>query len=164
MRIWLPLVATIVATIFTACNSEEPPKEEHLSVTINQAYPIIVTEMEPSSIIALPDGISFDGNISNSLERMFDILPSDVIKEFPEYSNIDFKNHSLISLKYRMFYKIENIEYSIFKTDNNIVVNQLLYVSGDLSLVGYFVMSNLMTDKIPDNATINLQQSYVFGK
>ena len=161
---WLWLLAACLISIIAlpACNHEEPQINEQELVAVGEIYPIIVTEMEPQSIIALPSGLSFAGSIMNSYDVLKTELPSEVIEKFPEFGSIDFENYSFISLTYRIFYEVSNIEYKIYKQDNQLVINQIIYVSGEISSSGYFMMSNLTVDKVPDNISVSLQQAFIF--
>ncbi len=160
-RLSIVIVATLVVTLFTACNSEEPEREIPHPVTVDKLFTTIVTDMVSSSAIALPDGINFEGFIINSFESLDNLMPSEVIEDSPEYQKIDFKDSSLISLKCRIFYDFNDIEYRIYKTEDKLVVQQIIHKSKSMTPRGYFIMSNLMIEKIPDNISICLQQGYL---
>lgn len=132
-------------------------------ISVKHMFDPVITEMTSSSPICLPDGISFESNIINSKQELTDYIPSDIIKQSLSYENIDFANSSLLSLKFRAFYKPYKIEYKISKSEEGqVFVKQMFFVVEPMHVSGYFVMSNLVTDKLDENDKISFEQSFTF--
>lgn len=148
--------------LLCSCGPEEPEKITEDPINIEYEFPLTITQMIPVSPIALPDGLSFEGKIINSENQLTEILPTSVIKGDKHYNDIDFRNHSVITLKYRMFYNVKSVETKFFYVDEKIVVKQLIHVLGPLVPEGYFVMSNFISDKLPENMELSVQQSFSY--
>lgn len=148
--------------LLCSCGPEEPKRIIENPIEIEYEFPLKITEMIPSSSIALPDGLSFEGHIINSTSQLLEVVPSSVIREDSRYMDVDFNNNSILSLRYRVFYDVMDVETKLVNIDGNVVVKQLIYVSGPLVTDGYFVMSNFISEKLPESGNLVLQQSFSY--
>lgn len=153
----------ILSICFGACRRDEPVVMDVRQVKIENVFPVAVTEMSQSSIIALPDGLNSEGFVINSEEMLKELIPAEIIDGDKRYKDIDFDKFSLLSLRYRLFYDISNIEYKVLTNeDGGIDVHEYIHVTGSMIKDGRFVMSNLLVDKIPADVKITLWQSTTF--
>lgn len=155
----------IVFLILFTCLSCEKNEEDNVPVQLSVTYVFapIITDMTDSSPIHLPDGINYEVTIINSEQELVDSLSSDIIASDILYNDIDYINSSLLSLRFRSFYKPNKIEYKIFKDNNGqIAIKQILNVSDSLRVEGYFIMSNLIIDRLSEHDKISFEQSFAF--
>lgn len=146
---------------FSCAESEENDVPAQLSV--EHVFAPLVTDMTSSSPIHLPDGVYHEITIINSEQEAADNLPSGTTESDTLYNNINYTDNSLLSLKFRSFYKPNKIEYRIFKDhEGQVAIKQMLHVSDSLHIKGYFIMSNLITDKLSKHDKISIEQSYFF--
>ena len=155
------VIFLILFTCFSCEKNEE--NNEYVQLSVKHIFVPIITDMIGSSPIYLPDGINYEAAIINSEQELVDSLPSEIITTDISYNNIDYTNSSLLSLKIRSFYKPNKIEYKIIKDCNDLVtIKQILYVSETLHPEGYFVMSNLIIDRLSKQDKISFEQSFCF--
>ena len=140
----------IVFSLFAFISCEE--EEQHdvfTKVPIEKVFDPIITDMVSSSPIEIPNGLSYNYKIINSKNELSNYIPLDIIENSTSYKNIDYNTHSLLSLKIRLFYKPNKIEYQIHKDEyGNISIVQQLHVTNKLNTKGYYVMSNPLAELI----------------
>lgn len=156
------VVTFLFLFIFFSCEKKE---ESNVSVQLSLKYVFVpfITDMVGSSPIKLPNGINYEATIINSEQELIDYLPSDIIESDVSYNDINYTKNSLLSLKFRSFYKPNKIEYRIFKeSDGKIIIKQMINVSDSIRIEGYFFMSNLIIDRLSKNNKIYLEQSLFF--
>ena len=166
MHINCKYVVVIFLILFT-CFSCEKNEENNVPVrlSVGHVFVPVITDMIGSSPIHLPDGIYHEATIINSEEELINTLPSDIIASDTLYDSINYTNHSLLSLTFRSFYKPNNIEYKTYKdSDGRVEIKQILSVSDSLHVEGYFVMSNLIIDRLSKQDKISFEQSFFFEK
>ncbi len=155
------LMATSLFSLLS-CN-----KENDISIDIpieiySQISPVS-TPMKASSIIALPDGITEEHIVINSMEELHNNIPNQILNDNPEYKKIDFNNSSLIIIKFRLFYKLQKLDYKIYTEDfHTYKIRQMLSVENTLLKDGLFVMSGVVTKKIPTYSTLTIEQSFIY--
>ncbi len=155
--LWLLILLSL--TCIMAC--EKSSNSINPNIAVDYVFPTFLTEMSAESIIALPEGVSCDFMVINSLDEFHEIIPDEVARTDEQYNNIDFSKNSIISIKFRVFYPITNISYRIMKRDDYVIeIKQLISTSGQMHDNGCFVMANLSVDKIPKEIGIYLQQSF----
>lgn len=155
------VIFLILSSFFSCEKNEEDNNLVQLSV--KHVFAPIITDMIGSSPIHLPDGINYEATIIKSEHELVDSLPSVIIASDILYNDIDYTKSSLISLKFRSFYKPNKIEYKIFKDNNGqVAIKQVLHVLDSLHLKGYFVMSNLIIDRLSEHDEISFEQSFAF--
>lgn len=165
-NMYLKNIHTVISVFFLfTCLSCE--KDEHqdipVQLSIEHIFEPVITDMTSSSPISLPDGISSNISLINSQQELIRNISSDIIEETPLYENINYESHSLLSLKFRSFYKPHKIEYKIYKNSNGqISIRQVFFVSGSIYTNGYFIMSNFVTEKLNANDKISFEQSFSF--
>ncbi len=155
------LMATSLFSLLS-CN-----KKNDISIDIpieiySQISPVS-TPMKASSIIALPDGITEDHIVINSMEELHNNIPNQILNDNPEYQKVDFNNSSLIIIKFRLFYKLQKLDYKIHTEDfHTYKIRQMLSVENTLLKDGLFVMSGVVTKKIPTYSTLTIEQSFIY--
>lgn len=148
----------VLFTCFSCEKNEE--NNEYVQLSVKHVFVPVITDMISSSPIHLPDGVYYDATIINSEQELVSSLPSDIITSDISYNDIDYTNSSLLSLKFRCFYKPNKVEYKILKDCNGLItIQQRLYVSGTLRPEGYFIMSNMIIDRLSKQDKISLEQS-----
>lgn len=155
-------IASLVLFACLSCEREERfvPLER---VEVKQVFEPVITDMDDSSPIRLPDKTYLETSLINSTQELIDKLPFSIIDDPTMYKDIDFNSSSLLSLKFRSFYKPYKIDYKIEKNSNGqIEVHQRLYTKEPMHIDGYYVMSNLIIDKTITYDTICLTQAYSF--
>ena len=157
------IISVLLVFVGVSCQSGDSPIED-IPIRVDYEFYPIVTDMTSTSVIAFPDEINYECFVINSKEELIKCLPLEIINTDYRYESIDFDKQSILSIKYRIFYNIEDIEYAILNSDNKIEINQYINVVGNIVPNGYFVMNNLLVDKISDYSSINLRQSYTFDK
>ncbi len=154
----------IISLLFPACNHNDPKgNDERQTIPVEYSFPPIVTDMLPSSPIALPEELSCESGIIVSKEMMEILIPLEYIDKDSKYNSIDFSKKSLFYVKFRSFYEISSIEYSVWTTNDNIVtIAQRINTSGQFLPYGQYIMSNILIEKLDIMPNINLQQSVFF--
>lgn len=155
----------VIFLILFTCLSCEKNEEDNCLVQLSVKYVFapIITDMIGSSPIHLPDGINYEATIINSEQELVDSLPTAIIASDISYNDIDYTKNSLLSLKFRSFYKPNKIEYRILKDCNSqVAIKQILHVSDSLCIEGYFIMSNLIIDRLSEHDKISFEQSFSF--
>lgn len=141
-------------------------KEEEYCVTpdpltVEHTFEPVITDMISSSPLYLPGEIYCKATIINSRQELFDYLPLDIIEDTLQYEDIDYSCSSLISMKFRCFYKPYKIEYKVYKNDDeHILIRQMVYTTDSLYIDGFYIMSNLITQKL--DVDISVEQGYSF--
>ncbi len=148
--------------IVSACVwcADSPAVVKKHEVRVEHSFPLIITDMTSSSKIAIPSGANFDCRVINSADELHRLLLPEIIEDTPGYDDIDFTEQSLVSLKFRSFYKIKYINSKVYRGDYNLEVRQTIHVSPDYTPSGFYVMANLLTDTVPDNLPIRMVQTY----
>ncbi len=161
---YIRIIALMLLPVCMSCNNHEEPYDGTKQVRIDYVFEPFITEMDSSSIISLPIGVITKGIIINSTKELVRQVPSEVLDSDSIYENIDFSEKSMLSLTFRLFYMPDKLEYRrIYKEeDGTLTVNQLFYVSSELQPKGYFIMSNVIMDKV-DSTNIYLTQSIQFA-
>ncbi len=153
-------IVILLSILCFSCGDDEPD-DKPVNIPVGHVFEPVVTDMVSSSVISLPYGVSFDYAVINSLEELHNRIPSDIIASNPQYENIDYADSSLVSLKFRCFYKPEYIEYKISRDrEGQVNAGQIIHFTEPLHVEGYFVMSNLVTEKIASDDKISLWQSF----
>lgn len=155
----------LLSAVLLACWGCEGNENEDLQAqpSVEYIFEPVVTEMAPSSAIALPDGTDLETSVINSEQELRASLPSDVLQSASAYENLDFSGSSLLSLKFRSYYKPEFITYQIVRDgEGQIILQQQIFVCEPLHIEGYFVLSNLATSKLNTGAEPVLEQKITF--
>ncbi len=163
---YLKYIYIVILPIFLftclSCNKDEH-EDIPVQLSIERIFEPVITDMTSSSPICLPDGINSNITLINSQQELIRNIPSEIIEESPLYEDINYESHSLLSLKFRSFYKPHKIEYKIYKnSDGQISIRQMFFVSGSIYTNGYFIMSNFVTEKLNANDKISFEQSFSF--
>lgn len=143
-------------------------KEEEYRVTpeqlpVEHIFEPVITDMVSSSPLYLPDEIYCKATIINSRQELFDYLPLDIIEDTLQYEDINYSRCSLISMKFRCFYKPYKIEYKVYKKDDeHILIRQMVYTTDSLYINGFYIMSNLIAQKLNADIDISVEQGYSF--
>lgn len=144
-----------------SCNNTEVPITN--AIHIGHTFEPIVTSMVPTSIISLPNGVSFEGIIINSASELINKVHPDIINTDHQYETMNYSDSSLISLRFRLFYYPIDSKHNILQDANgDIIVQQLLSVNETMNKDGYFIMINMSTSKLPSNANVRIEQSLTF--
>lgn len=153
-------IFSLALFICSSCQKEDEPNTP-IRLSIEHVFEPFITGMDSSSPISLPGNVYTEIAIINSHQELIDKIPSDIIEGNSLYENIDYDSNSLLSVKFRCFYKPDKIEYKIYRNDDDqISIGQLIYVSEPLNVNGYFVLSNLVTEKLNANDQISFTQSF----
>ena len=154
-------MATSIFSLLS-CNKENDYPID-IPIEIYSQIPPVSTPMEVSSIIAIPDGITEEHIVINSMEELQNNIPNKILNNNPEYQKIDFENSSLIIIKFRLFYELLKLDYKIStEVFHTYKIKQTLYVEKTLLKDGLFVMSCVVTKKIPTYSDINIEQSFIY--
>lgn len=155
------LMATSVFCLLS-CHEENGISVDMPIEVYNQISPVS-TPMEASSIIALPDGITEEHIVINSMEELYNNIPSQILNDNSEYQKINFENSSLIMIKFRLFYNFQKLNYIIHTEDfHTYKIRQMFSVENALLKDGLFVMSCVVTKKIPTDSTLAIEQSFTY--
>lgn len=153
-------IFSLVLFACSSCQKDDEPNPP-IRLSIEHIFEPFITNMDSSSPICLPNEVYTEISIINSQQELIDKIPSDIIDGSSLYKNIDYDRNSLLSVKFRCFYKPDKIEYKIYRNDDNqISIGQLIFVSEPLHVDGYFVMSNLVTEKLNSTDQISFMQSF----
>ena len=155
------LMATSIFSLLS-CNKENDTPID-IPIEIYSQISPVSTPMEASSIIALPDGIAEEHIVINSMEELQNNIPNQILNDNPEYQKIDFDNSSLIIIKFRLFYELQKLDYKIYTEDfRTYKIKQMLSVEKTLLKDGLFVMSCVVTKKIPTYSALTIEQSFIY--
>ncbi len=147
-----------------SCGKEEV-RNTSIKILVKHVFAPFVTNTGPSSPIDWPGSASSEIKIINSQQEFINNIPSEVIKEDSCIRNINYNSNSLISIKYLSNYKPDKIEYKISKNEeNDISIMQNIYVTEPLYVYGYYIMSNVVTEKLDTYNKITMMQSYRFNE
>lgn len=163
------LLLCLAATFaFTSCDKDEEYRKD-TKLKIYSQFPSIVTPMDSSSIIALPDGRS-ECVLINSDEELHRSIPDQIANQNPSYQQVDFRTESLIMVKTLWLYQIGRIDYvvrkdgSLSRKRDKDVYTVTQAFSTDVTTLndGQFVLSCVVTEKIPPESELVLMQSSHF--
>lgn len=156
------LIMAMSVFVLLSCNKDDEfPMSE--PVEVHYQMPSVSVPMEASSIITLPDGVSGECVVANSIQELYKNIPSQILDETPEYQKIDFNSSSLIIVKFRSFYKLQTLDYNIYKDETQTYkIRQKISVENVFQNKGSFVMSCIVTEKIPTNSKLIVEQSYTY--
>lgn len=155
------MLILIASCLIISCNRADDVVAR-IPLDIYVQLPPTVTAMDKSSIISLPEGVMEAHIVINSEEELRQNIPSQILTENPEYHTINFDCSSLLMIKFRLFYELHNIEYNLYIDNTDAYVVQNVSVVNKVQPEGFFVMTCIVTEKMPIINELIIEQAYHF--
>lgn len=149
----------IMLFILQMCIACHQYEQHEYHYTVKKKAQIVVTDKISSSIIALPNGVQQEYKIINSQQELESYIPASILNSDSIYSNIDFDVNSVVSVKFIFYCEPKQIDYVIKEADGKVSIYETVSKYGDFNVNGYFVMTGILTDKLPDDVDVSIWQS-----